>query len=546
MGNSSSEPELSQEEKDIRRLADRFPFGDEEFQSLYRAYHSILLPENRNVETSSFLKDWAEASGLEKVLMEIVETKILTADFGNRLYRTSFLLKGDSDLYDIGNRNNEKNNGTTTDLVDEFTRTSRLEKVFEGFARASRKGSKHSTQVMFDACQKTLHPTRKKAIDFVSQGYRLALATAFLQAEARDDDMSEFIPEQPPEADVDNAELRAFAKSIVERAHTRRSQMGLPYECPELDQGLVEVEDVQDWVEQVAPLYASILQTFLFEILFPGKPYPPSRTAFDFPKVPSPSDFFPNSRCPILFKLACMSIALEGSYFRLYASSNDGLSFNRLQNALLGYSGPTLLIVRAVSGAIFGAFTASAWKESKDFYGNTDCFLFSLSPVTAVYRPSGNQRNYMYCNSFARSRGYDRQAHGIGFGGSVDEPRLFLTESFDDCRAGARDLTFENGSLLPPLPSGAQQSTFEIDVVEVWGVGGDQVVADALDERQKARALKEEGIRRARKVDKAQFLDDFRSGVIDSKAFKHRQEIDGRADEDCKDRWNKNKYDYEK
>ena len=189
--------------------------------------------------------------------------------------------------------------------------------------------------------------------------------------------------------------------------------------------------------------------------------------------------------------------------------------------------------------SIFGAFTGSPWKESKDFYGNTDCFLFQLQPKTAVYRPTGKDNKFMYCNSFARSRGYDKQAHGIGFGGTVDKPRLFLTESFDDCWAGIQDLTFENGNLL----AGKQSSNFVIDNLEVWGVGGTEVVNEALGARSRERDIRQANINKARKVDKAAFLDDFRSGLIDSKAFAHRGQIRGRESA-CIDDEDLNNYKY--
>jgi len=131
---------------------------------------------------------------------------------------------------------------------------------------------------------------------------------------------------------------------------------------------------------------------------------------------------------------------------------SDGLSFNRLLNALYGYNGPTLLLIRELDdGAVFGAYTSSQWKENKDFYGTSDCFLFQLLPTFAVYRPSGNGTNFMYCNSYARSKGYDGQAHGIGFGGTTMEPRLFLNESFDSNIASSRDMTYVNGPLLPTI-----------------------------------------------------------------------------------------------
>jgi hypothetical protein len=208
------------------------------------------------------------------------------------------------------------------------------------------------------------------------------------------------------------------------------------------------------------------------------------------------------------------------------------LSFNRLLNSLLGYDGPTLIIIReAEQKGIFGAYTNARWRESKDFCGNSDCFLFRLQPASAVYRPRGAGSNFMYCNSESRSKGYDQLAHGIGFGGTSDLPRLFIAEKFEGCVASSNDLTFESGDLLPPRPKGENASKrFDIEALEVWGVGGQEVISDALQARNKQRDVTAANIRKARKVDKAAFLDDFKSGLIESKAFQHRDQMRGRED----------------
>lgn len=151
----------------------------------------------------------------------------------------------------------------------------------------------------------------------------------------------------------------------------------------------------------------------------------------------------------------------------------------------------------------------------------------------------------MYCNSEARSRGYDQQSHGIGFGGDVHQPRLFIAESFDDCVARAQDLTFEYGPLLAKTADGAMQKSFDIDSLEVWGVGGDEVVTAALGARNRQREITAANLRKARKVDKAAFLDDFRSGMIESKAFAYKDQIRGRADA-VVDESHQNAYVYEK
>mmetsp|Transcript_16065 Transcript_16065/g.46245 ORF Transcript_16065/g.46245 Transcript_16065/m.46245 type:complete len:710 (-) Transcript_16065:76-2205(-) len=307
------------------------------------------------------------------------------------------------------------------------------------------------------------------------------------------------------------------------------------------ERAMVTLDILLEWAERTAPCLSACLSTFMHHILFPDRPYPPSRTPFVYPDLKGQeSAFFKRPTSPLLFTFACMSPSLGGWWHRLYTSESDGLSFNRLQLSLLGYAGPTLIIIRSTNGGIFGAFTSSPWKESGGFYGSSDCFLYQLLPNASVYRPRGGNTNFMYCNSTHRSKGYDGLAHGIGFGGTTEEPRLFIAESFDGCVASSADMTFESGPLLPPY-SGGSSKDFEISDLEVWGVGGEEAVSEGLGARDKQRDLTAANIKKARKVDKAAFLDDFQSGMIDSKAFKHRDQIRGRADY-CIDEHDPNNY----
>lgn len=554
MGNATAKPKLTQEQSDIKYLGSRYPFGDDELLKLYR---SFLRLEEQNEGRVSFLTDWAvesmcmqqppagvelrdsqsnfEAMKQERfVLMQVIETKILPLGFSELLQGTSFNIPKGAD------------------------RLEKLEKFFEGVANLGRKGGRHAISVLFDiyavekvstnSMQGTSATTTTMKADInlvISLAYRLSLAAAFLDAASHGGDMEQWIPSE----NQDQTAIRGLGHSLVEfvkRKRLRESPYGDIDHDPDLEDGFTEKLDMQEFAECNVPVLSSALSFFMFQVFFPEKPYPPSRTAFYFPKLSEDSTFFTEPASPLLFSFASLSSSLGGSWYRLYTSSHDGLSFNRLQNALLGYAGPTLLIIRATNGGIFGAFTASAWKESKDFYGSSDCFLYQLIPVTAVYRPSGSGTNFMYCNSEARSRGYDAQAHGIGFGGDVDKPRLFISETFENCSARTQDLTFEYGVLLPKTQDGAARTSFDIDSLEVWGVGGDEVVAEALGARFKQREITEANLRKARKVDKAAFLDDFRGGLIESKAFAYRDQIRGRADAVIDERNGKNAYQYER
>ncbi|CAJ1928148.1 unnamed protein product [Cylindrotheca closterium] len=567
MGLTSSAPaELSKKQKDIAYLGNRLPFGDDELVQLYNAYHLRKTLASRN-EHTSFLVDIGilcyskmepgEAELKErKLLIQALESKILPPSFGNRLFQTSFI--GPQDLSDYNDDKPTSSVSNATGEEDEFTHRANLEAFFSGAALCGRRGAAKTLQVLVEACEQHPAPpsengsvsspfeattsTRESTlidpVELISMGYRVALASAFLSATTRNDDQEDVGRFLPDDKVSDHPGLVSLATSLKAFATKRKQRLEHAAIPPSELLSLVSAEDVAEWGEQMAPMFAASLSSLMHQLFFPHKPPPPTRTSFEFPQLSDESIFFNGSASPLLFSFACMSPSLSGEYYRLYTSLSDGLSFNRLQNSLLGYGGPTLLIIRATDNTIFGAYTASSWKESKDFYGNTDCFLFQLSPSISIYHPSGNSQNFMYCNSYARSRGYDQQAHGIGFGGSVQEPRLFIAESFDDCVASDADLTFAKGRLLgnandallgkSAIVGEKNAKYFDIDSLEVWGVGGTEVVMEALGARTKHRDIRQAGINKARKVDKAAFLEDFQSGLMDSKAFAHRNQIQGR------------------
>ena len=126
-------------------------------------------------------------------------------------------------------------------------------------------------------------------------------------------------------------------------------------------------------------------------------------------------------------------------------------------------------------------------------------------------------------------------------------PRLFIAESFNGCIASSQDLTFQSGHLLPRTDDGFFQKTFDIDQLEVWGCdGGDEVViAEGLASRSRQRDMRAAHIENARKVDKAAFLDDFRTGLIESKAFTYADQIHGSTRNHVLNR-DKRSYEYEK
>ena len=118
---------------------------------------------------------------------------------------------------------------------------------------------------------------------------------------------------------------------------------------------------------------------------------------------------------------------------------------------MLGYDGATLVLIRTLDqSAIFGGFASTAWKVC-GFQGESNSFLFQLKPSLQVFRHEGcKENNFMYCNIEAKALGgSDHLPLGFGFGGSERQPRLFITDSFENCIASSFDGTFEMGSFLP-------------------------------------------------------------------------------------------------
>jgi hypothetical protein len=216
---------------------------------------------------------------------------------------------------------------------------------------------------------------------------------------------------------------------------------------------------------------------------------------------------------------------------RLYSSEMDGRSFNRLEWSLLGYDGPTLLIVKTDQDAIIGAFAEQPWAESLNFFGSCDCFLFQLFPEVRIRWAIGGKEHFMYMHSgelTSSLQPHNSLPHGIGFGGSLaSKPRFFIPDSLENGSAEFMDKTYETGEILPE----SAMEKFEINVLEVWGVGSQELIDHALQKRVERRTQTEDAIQRARTVaNKTQFLRDLESGFTPSNVYKHRDDVRGREE----------------
>jgi hypothetical protein len=124
---------------------------------------------------------------------------------------------------------------------------------------------------------------------------------------------------------------------------------------------------------------------------------------------------------------------------------------------------------------------------------------------------------------------------------------LFIDCHLEECRASSQDTSFEEGH-LGVIPSNdpfstmfspssgvgggastSSTSTLHIDSLEIYAVGDSETIKRGFQAQNHYRDIADSTLRNARTVDKAAFLGDMRNGVIESKAFAHRGQVDGRA-----------------
>mmetsp|Transcript_31096 Transcript_31096/g.73295 ORF Transcript_31096/g.73295 Transcript_31096/m.73295 type:complete len:536 (-) Transcript_31096:475-2082(-) len=263
---------------------------------------------------------------------------------------------------------------------------------------------------------------------------------------------------------------------------------------------------------------------------------------------------------------------LQTSWKRLYASYEQGLGFLSMWNALRGYDGPTLMIMRTLPSAskfvaapvtvksnqsrqskanptaCIGFYTTIPWVENTDFFGGDisgkndadKAFLFSIqddqAPNTTDNQSNNIQNNagrirffpvkskeedgvsggYMYCHPSTmpkRQNGKSFAVNGIGVGGRPTQPRFHLTETFEDCRCLTYDSsrTTKNGDLFAgedgdtSHPFAQALYYFDVDEIEVWGVGGKEWIEHALNERENTR---KQHIKQYQTVNKQMMWDD--------------------------------------
>ncbi|GMI27321.1 hypothetical protein TeGR_g10893 [Tetraparma gracilis] len=175
--------------------------------------------------------------------------------------------------------------------------------------------------------------------------------------------------------------------------------------------------------------------------------------------------------------------------------------------------------------------------QSPSFHSVPGALLFAELPHLRAVQPEAGKANHLYINSSDRLSVDDGLPHGLGIGGYAN-PRYpdgdfrFFVSFKGAPYNGASDGTFGAGKLSPDEWNGKGQ----LQDLVVLAVGSEDDVKAGIATRDEYRLNEAKRIAKARKVDKAQFLDDFKSGLHESKAFAHQGHVDrGRVGEDCRD-----------
>jgi hypothetical protein len=280
------------------------------------------------------------------------------------------------------------------------------------------------------------------------------------------------------------------------------------------------------------PLFEHFLFAKDFD-LSKRKSSPTSPTQESHPVIPPPktvADPEPILRNPgeilSLTTLSQLSFFIKGNnLFRrlrpLYSGNTHGFSMGSFEKQVFNWRAPTILLVsgrllpstpsstreRALQDMLppkrypssisesstnqtitYGAYVPTQWKHTgKSCFGDSSAKLFQLSPTHDVFSASSFSSDYVYFNKSPT------HPAGVGFGTPVPTQSSAASHSYGVFRPAPVSLHLDDAlefgifthlaegggsfypSKLPCRKSKDWQDRFEIDSLEVWGCGGDDV-----------------------------------------------------------------------
>lgn len=210
----------------------------------------------------------------------------------------------------------------------------------------------------------------------------------------------------------------------------------------------------------------------------------------DIAPLPVVTDILDTNNCALLsWCLPPMYLASK-QWERLYSGDKDGFSMNRFEKHVFKYPGPTLLVmkiqvthdnqsgkkVEAPQDITLAALISEPWKQGRDFWGSDQTFLLELQPHFELFRSTGRNAQYVYC----------QQQAGIAFGGTTTHPPPRNLGPGDGCVLFLEN-TLQTGRyyqemypVAPTLAKSQQQHAsfdygFDICRLEIFGLGDEKL-----------------------------------------------------------------------
>jgi len=160
----------------------------------------------------------------------------------------------------------------------------------------------------------------------------------------------------------------------------------------------------------------------------------------------------------IMFLKSILPVECQKNWRLLFSSSSHNECYQSLTSTIIN-QGSTILIVKDNVGNIFGGYASHEWTFEPTFYGDSNCFLFSLLPHLNSYCASKINNNFMYMNIGQRIL-----PNGIGMGGNFDNWGLWIDSNYGNGQSSNLCETYINYSMLSSVKD------FKIDSLEVWCV----------------------------------------------------------------------------
>jgi hypothetical protein len=137
-----------------------------------------------------------------------------------------------------------------------------------------------------------------------------------------------------------------------------------------------------------------------------------SESVFYRPKIVTPSSIIEDDKFEIIWGWIPHRICIRDP-FLLYSGEKHGWSLSTIVYRCKA-DAPLLFIIKSDSNAVFGAFLSHAPSPTHpEFYGDRECFLFTLKPATSCYKWTMKNDLFMRCHADYICLGSGGKGHGL-------------------------------------------------------------------------------------------------------------------------------------